>query len=204
MEKEKVFTINADKILDAANGFANQVQKDVEIRSASLNDALCNYSYELETGKTKGDIISRKGKQIVHEDLEIAFDKFDVFLAHLDDAYTGNDNGTELSFLEGEVETERYFVNSFSISGVEENRAIILSGYKEVANGVIKFSAPKVKLNGNYLYLTQLIDYMDNAIKEVEYYMNGKSAPQPEQIHMDFASEDADFDSAKLSDMEAI
>jgi hypothetical protein len=195
MSKEKVFTILTEKL-----GLADQVQKDVEIKSASLKDALCNYSYELLTGKTKGDGLSRNGKHIVHEDLEIAFDKFDVFLAHLDDAYTGNDNATELSFLEEEVETEKYFVNAFSISGVEENRALILSGYKEVTNGVIKFSAPKVKLNGAYLYLTQLTAILDNAIKEVEFYMNGKSAPQPEQLHMDFASEDASFDNAKFDD----
>jgi hypothetical protein len=39
--------------------------------------------------KTKDGL--RKGKTYVDEDLEIAFDKFDVFLAHLDDAYTEND-----------------------------------------------------------------------------------------------------------------
>lgn len=201
MSKEKVFTIDADKFLKANNnGFPDQSPKEVEIKSASLKDALCSYSYELLTGKTKGDGLSRNGKHIVHEDLEIAFDKFDVFLAHLDDAYTGNDNSTELSALESEPETEKYFVNSFSISGVEENRALVLSGFKEVTNGVIKFSSPKVKLNGNYLYLTQLQEYLDNAIKEVEYYMNGKSAPQPEQIHMDFASEDNAFETAKFDE----
>jgi hypothetical protein len=200
MEKEKVFTINADKLV---NCLADQVQKDVEIKSASLRDALCSYSYELLTGKTKGDGLSRNGKHIIHEDLQIAFDKFDVFLAHLDDAFTGNDNATELSFLQEETETESYYVNSFSISGVEENRSLILSGYKEVSNGVIKFSAPKVKLNGSYLYLTQLTECLDNAIREVEFYMNGKSAPQPEQMHMDFASEDASFENAKL-DEEAV
>ena len=196
MANEKVFTINADKL----NGLADQVAKEVEIKSASLSDALCNYSYELLTGKTKGDVLSRKGKHIVHEDLEIAFDKFDVFLAHLDDAYTGNDNATELSFLEAEPETEKYYVNSIAISGVEENKSLIISGYKEVTNGVIKFAAPKVKLNGNYLYLNQLTDCLDNAIKEVEYYMNGKSAPQPEQVHMDFASEDNAFENAKFEE----
>jgi hypothetical protein len=195
MSKEKTLTIIADKL-----GFADQAPRDVEIKSASLKDALCNYSYELLTGKTKGDGLSRNGKHIVHEDLERSFDKFDVFLAHLDDAYTGNDNATELSFLESEPETEKYYVNSFSISGVEENRSLILSGYKEVSNGVIKFSAPKVKLNGNYLYLSQLADYLDNAIEEVELYMNGKSAPQPEQVHMDFASEDAAFENAKFEE----
>lgn len=196
MAKGKVFTIDADKL----SNLADQVAKEVEIKSASLSDALCNYSYELLTGKTKGDGLSRKGKHIVHEDLEIAFDKFDVFLAHLDDAYTGNDNATELSFLESEPETDNYYVNSIAISGVEENKSLIISGYKEVTNGVIKFAAPKVKLNGNYLYLNQLTDCLDNAIKEVEYYMNGKSAPQPEQVHMDFASEDNAFENAKFDE----
>lgn len=42
MAKEKVFTIDADKFMNTAN----QVAKEVEIKSASLKDALCNYSYE--------------------------------------------------------------------------------------------------------------------------------------------------------------
>jgi len=189
MAKEKVFTINAD-----------QTPKEVEIKSASLKDALCDYSYELLTGKTKGDNLNRKGTHIVHEDLQDAFDKFRVFFAHLDDAYTGNDNATELSTLIAEPETENYYVSSFKITGVEENRSLIISGTKYVNAGTISFSAPKVKLNGNYLYLSQLEDCLDNAIKEVEYYMNGKAAPQAEQVHMDFASEDAAFENAKFDE----
>lgn len=203
MAKEKVFTIDADKFMKAAanKGFADQVEKDVEIKSASLKDALCNYGYELLTGKTKGDVIpTRRGTHIVHDDLQEAFSKFDVFLAHLDDAFTGNDNATELSFLEGEPETQSYSVYSFKITGVEENKSLIISGSKEVSNGTITFDAPKVKLNGGYLYLTKLTEILDNAIKEVELYMNGKSAPQPEQIHIDFASEDASFDNAKFKE----
>ena len=202
MAKEKVFTIDADKFMKAAanKGFADQVQKDVEIKSASLKDALCNYSYELLVGKMKGDGLSRKGTHIVHEDLQDAFSKFDVFLAHLDDAFTGNDNATELSFLEAEPETQNYFVSSFKITGVEENKALIISGTKDVSNGTISFDAPKVKLHGSYLYLTQLTECLDNVIKEVEFYMNGKVAPQPEQLHMDFASEDASFDNAKFEE----
>lgn len=202
MGKEKVFTIDADKFMKAAanKGFADQVEKDVEIKSASLKDALCNYSYELLIGKMKGDSISRKGTHIVHEHLQEAFAKFDVFLAHLDDAFTGNDNSTELSFLEEEPETESYSVYSFKITGVEENKSLIISGTKEVTNGTIAFDAPKVKLNASYLYLTQLTEVLENVIKEVEFYMNGKVAPQPEQLHMDFASEDASFDNAKFEE----
>jgi hypothetical protein len=199
MAKDKVFTIDADKFMNAAN----QVAKEVEIKSASLKDALCNYSYELLTGKTAGDTLNRKGTHIVHKDLENSFDKFKVFAAHLDDAYTGNDNSTELSFLENEPETENYFVSGFKIAGVEENRSLILGVTKYVTNGVVSYDTPKVKLNGSYLYLTQLTEVLDNAIKEVEFYMNGKSAPQPEQVHMDFASEDAAFENAKF-DEEAV
>lgn len=199
MAKDKVYTIDADKFMNAAN----QVAKEVEIKSASLKDTLCNYSYELLTGKTAGDTLNRKGTHIVHEDLENSFDKFKVFAAHLDDAYTGNDNSTELSFLENEPETENYFVSGFKIAGVEENRSLILGVTKYVTNGVVSYDTPKVKLNGSYLYLTQLTEALDNAIKEVEFYMNGKSAPQPEQVHMDFASEDAAFENAKF-DEEAV
>lgn len=201
-KNQKVITIDADKFMKAAanKGFADQVEKDVEIKSALLKDALCNYSYELLIGKMKGDSISRKGTHIVHEHLQEAFAKFDVFLAHLDDAFTGNDNATELSFLEEEPETDSYSVYSFKITGVEENKSLIISGTKEVSNGTIAFDAPKVKLNGGYLYLTQLTEVLENVIKEVEFYMNGKVAPQPEQLHMDFASEDASFDNAKFEE----
>jgi len=195
--KGKVFTIDADKLSKAIDRLA---EKDVEIKSASLKDALCSYSYELLTGKTKGDGLSRKGMHIVHEDLEHAFSKFNVFLAHLDDAFTGNDNSTELSFLENEVETQSYFVTSFKITGVEENKSLILSGGKNVSNGLISFDAPKIKLNGNYLYLTQLTDYLNSVIEEVELYMDGKSAPQPEQMHMTFEDEDESFANAKMNE----
>lgn len=90
-------------------------------------------------GPTKGDTLNRKGAHIVHDDLQITFNKLDVFLAHLDDAYTGNTNTTPLSELESEVETEKYYVTGFKISGVEENKSVILQGWKEVDNGIIKF-----------------------------------------------------------------
>jgi len=199
-KEEKVFTINADKLVKK---LADLTDKEVEIKSASLKDALCNYSYELLKGKTIGDTINRKGTHVVHEDLEYAFSNLNVFLAHLDDAFTGNDNSTELETLQEEPETESYYVTSIQITGVEENKSVVLIGGKYVKNGVISFAAPKVKLNGGYLYLTQLTAAVDKAIKEVELYMNGKAAPQAEQTHMDFASEDDAFEKATVHEMQA-
>lgn len=198
-----------DKIVKKADQVKNQHEfdrmleaedKDVEIKGAAINDALCNYSYELLKGPTKGDTLTHKGAHIIHNDLQSSFDKMNVFLAHLDDAYTGNDNSTTLETLEQEVETEKYQVSGFKISGVEENKSVVLTGHKTVEAGLIKFEAPKIKLSGNYLYLHQFKTYLYELINEVEEYRNGKTAPQddPNQTHMSFEEEDHAFESAKV------
>lgn len=202
MEKDKkTITLNADKI----KAISDQLlfpDKDVEIKSATIKDALCNYSYELLTGKTAGDVCTRKGNHIIHEDLENAFANLNVFLAHLDDAYTGNDNSTTIEELREETETDKYFVTGLKVTGVEENKALILSGRKTVENGIITFTAPKVKLDGNYLYLTQIQEALFKVLNQVEAYMLGKTAPQPEQTSMEFDDDeemDDDFEQAKVS-----
>lgn len=197
---KKVFTIDAEKLDKMTKKVEEISNKELEIKSANISDALCNYSYELLKGKTKGDTLQRKGAHIVHDDLQIKFDNLNVFLAHLDDAYTGNKNTTPLSELEAEVETEKYYVTGFKVSGVEENKSIILQGWKDVTNGIIKFETPKIKFSSAYLYLSDLKERVQEAIEEVEQYMNGKTAPQddPNQVLMDFASEDAAFEQGKI------
>lgn len=194
---KKVITINAENIGKVLGIDPN---KEVEIKGATINDALCSYSYELLLGKTKGDTVSHKGAHIIHDDLQIKFDKLNVFLAHLDDAYTGNSNATPLADLEQEIETEKYYVTGFKISGVEENRAVVLLGWKEVSEGIIKFETPKIKYSASYVDLSDLKARVQDAIDEVEEYRNGKTAPQddPNQVHMDFASEDDAFDKGKV------
>ncbi|MBC7749197.1 MAG: hypothetical protein H7Z76_11600 [Methylotenera sp.] len=198
---KKVIEMNADSLKNLSAKLEAIQNKEVEIKGATINDALCSYSYELLKGPTKGDTLNRKGAHIVHDDLQIKFDQLDVFLAHLDDAYTGNTNVTPLSELENEVETEKYYVTGFKISGVEENKSVILQGWKEVTNGIIKFETPKIKYSSAYLYLSDFKERIQNAIDEVEKYMGGKTAPQEDadQIHMDFAGEDAAFDKAKVN-----
>lgn len=201
MTKVKTFTIDADNIGKlTAKVDSLFADKEVEIKGAAINDALCNYSYELLMGKTKGDTLTHKGAHIIHDDLQRKFDSLSVFLAHIDDAYTGNSNTTPLGDLEQESETEKYYVTGFRISGTEENRAVTLSGWKEVTEGVINFSTPKIKYTSAYLYLSYLKERIQEVIDEVEEYRNGKTAPQddPDQIHMDFESQDDAFDKAKL------
>jgi hypothetical protein len=198
---KQTFTVDADKLDQMTKKVEEMSNKELEIKSANISDALCNYSYELLKGKTKGDTLQRKGAHIIHDDLQIKFDRLNVFLAHLDDAYTGNKNTTPLSELEAEVETEKYYVTGFKVSGVEENKSIILQGWKDVTNGIIKFEAPKIKFSSAYLYLSDLKERVQEAIEEVEKYMNGKTAPQddPNQVLMDFASEDDAFEKGKVN-----
>ena len=197
---KQVIEINSDKLEKMLEYTENLLDKEVEIKGASINDALCTYSYELLKGPTRGDTLNHKGAHIIHDDLQIKFDGLDVFFAHLDDAYTGNTNTTPLTDLEQEVETEKYHVTGFKISGVEENKSVILSGWKEVSTGIIKFESPKVKYSSAYLYLSDLKFRIQEAVNEVEEYRNGKTAPQddPNQMHMDFASEDDAFERGKV------
>lgn len=193
-EKNKVFTIDAD-----------QNQKELEIKNASIKDMQCSYGYELLTGKTKGDIIGRRGIHIIHEDLNEKFSNLDVFLAHIDEVFKNDvtvNNQTPLQDLEAKEELSNYFVSAFKITGVEENKSVILIGTKTVSLGDISFPTPKIKLGGSYLYMEELEQRLYEVITEVELYMSGKTAPQLEQSQIDFdgfVDDNADFDDAKVN-----
>jgi len=205
-QKDKAIVVDGDKFLKALE---NLEGKSIEIRSASLRDQLCNYSYELLTGKTKGDAINRKGVHIVHDDLIQQFKELDVFLAHIDGCFRDANNQTPLSELEAEDSLALYEVSGFKLSGVEENKSIILVGHKEVTQGTISFETPKIKLSGStYLYIEELTQRLYATIEEVEQYMEGKAAPQFEQAVMSFEEEDnldmedANVDSKHFADTE--
>ncbi|KQR93314.1 hypothetical protein ASG01_08950 [Chryseobacterium sp. Leaf180] len=196
----KVININADQLERLAD-YANQEEKQIEIKSAVLKDMSCNYSYELLHGLTKGDELTRKGVHIVHDDMFEAFKMLDVFLAHVDGAFHWSNNQTPIQELEEHEELENYTVSSFKITGSDENKSVILSGSKEVSVGTITFSTPKLKIdNSNYLYVEELKERLKIVIEQVEAYMDGKTAPQFEQLAMDFDEDqnDDDFDNAKV------
>ncbi|GAB0156194.1 hypothetical protein CHRYSEOSP005_14580 [Chryseobacterium sp. Alg-005] len=176
-------------------------EKQIEIKSGSLKDHFLTYSYELLVGLMKGDEISRKGVHIVHDDMLESFKLLDVFFAHVDGAFHWSNNQTPIQELEEHEDLDNYFVSAFKITGTEENKSVILSGSKVVSVGTITFSTPKIKLdNSNYLYVEELKNRLDTVIEQVEAYMNGKTAPQYEQLSMEFPDEDSeqDFENAKV------
>lgn len=199
----KVIEINSDQLekLAVMSEFQPE-EKQIEIKSAVLKDMSCNYSYELLHGLTKGDELARKGVHIVHDDMFEAFKQLDVFLAHIDGVFHWANNQTHIDDLEAHEDLEKFNVSSFKITGTDENKSVILSGSKETSIGTITFSTPKVKIgdNGTYLYIQELKDRLDVVIEQVEAYMNGKTAPQYEQLSMDFDTPDNDeeFENAKV------
>jgi hypothetical protein len=68
--------ITSEELQDAINA----PDKEIEITGATLKGDFCNYSYEIQKGKTKGDTVNRKGSNIFHEDLKKAFWKLNVHL----------------------------------------------------------------------------------------------------------------------------
>lgn len=190
-----------DKTIDVSKIFNKNLENASEIKKAVIKDEYCSYTYELLTGKTKGDMISRKGVHVVHEDMLEAFVNLEVFLAHSDDAFDSwAVNQTPIQDLEADVKLDLYTVTAFKIAGIEENKAVILCGNKVVSNGIISFETPKIKLSGSYLYAEELESRLQIAINEVELYSEGKAAPQFEQSSMEFPDEvEPDFDKAKLN-----
>lgn len=198
--KNNVIEINAyqlERLADMANG-----EKEIEIKSASLKDLSCNYSYELLQGVSKGDELSRKGVHIVHDDMLEAFNQLNVFLAHVDGVFHWANNQTPIQDLEAHEDLGSFIVSGFKITGTDENKSVILSGSKETSIGTINFSTPKIKFdNSNYLYVEELRERLCVVLEEVEAYMNGKTAPQYEQLAMEFPtgeSDDEDFNNAKV------
>lgn len=200
----KVIEINSDNLEKLAEfaETANQ-EKEIEIKSGSLKDHFLSYSYELLIGLMKGDEISRKGVHIVHDDMLEAFKLLDVFLAHVDGVFQWANNQTPIQELEESEDLGNYYVSAFKITGSDENKSVILTGGKTVSYGAISFSTPKLKLdNSNYLYVEELQHRLKIVIEQVEAYMNGKTAPQYEQLSMEFPEgeeSEEDFNNAKVN-----
>jgi hypothetical protein len=200
--ENNVININADQLERLADYANHQEEKQIEIKSALLKDMSCNYSYELLHGLTKGDELTRKGVHIVHDDMFEAFKQLDVFLAHVDGVFQWSNNQTPIQELEEHEDLENFKVSAFKITGTDENKSVILTGTKEVSIGTINFSTPKIKIdNSNYLYVEELQQRLKIVVEQVEAYMDGKTAPQFDQLAIEFPEDDQaddDFENAKI------
>ncbi|QES88832.1 hypothetical protein [Rhizosphaericola mali] len=191
-----------NRVIDAIAGKSPE-EKEIEIKSATLKDEMCDYTYELLTGKSKGDVLSRDGVHIVHEDLSEAFKELLIFVAHIDGVFAHfAQNDTPLKDLEAKAIVDTYNITGFKISGVEENKSVVLYGSKNVQYGKIPLTLPKIKFSGSYLYIEELQNRLYKVLNEVELYMEGKHNPEYIQTEMfgNYQEENADykFEEAKV------
>lgn len=193
MSKTKTLVVNAT---------GNLTQPPViKITAANLKDLFCNYSYDLVAGTGEGDSINRKGSAIVHDDLKNAFKKLDVHLAVICEEIDPGEI-TDVEVLEkidineeyepGSIEEKvcKYRVFGFKCGDGGEGN-VVLEGIKILSTGDhVSLRTPREDWDGGYAFLGELRVCIDDAIVEVEQYMNGKAAPKLEQTEMEFGAEE--------------
>lgn len=173
----------------------------VNILSAALKNAMCNYSYEILDGVGEGDIINRKGSSIVHSDLIRAFRKLDVHLAliceEIDKSSISDiehfENMKTVEFEDGTIEKA---VSAFTANSVKTDKSgVTVTGTKELSTGDhVTLQSPKVDWDDDYQFLGELKVVVDEIQFEVEEYMNGKKAPEYVQQELSFETETDQFE----------
>jgi len=89
-----------------------------------------------------------------------------------------------------EFKVSKFFVDSFSITGTGEKEGVSISGSKMLSTGeYVKLSSPKTTWDGDYSFIMELRAVIDDAVLEVENYMNGKSQPKMVQTELPLQEE---------------
>lgn len=186
-------SINGKKLKNGLKSIKDLIQKEkeIQIKSAILKEDFCNYSYELKTGVTAGDELSRAGASIVHDDLKEKFAQLNVHLAFLDNAYVlSKETINDIDDCHGDDIASTYFATGFKLTGSGENEAVVLTGHKHVNYGSIDVKTPKLEFQSSYPFSNELRVAIDDCIDEVDAYMHGKTAPKMVQQEMPFDNAD--------------
>jgi hypothetical protein len=182
MSKKKKDNIEIDVI--------EKMKKEIEIKSASLKDDFCNYSYELRTGVMIGDELSRNGASVVHEDLRKKFARLAVHIAFCDGSYgLAKIDVQDIDSHHDDDIASTYDATGFKINGSGDSASVVLIGTKGVRGGRLIMKMPEIDFNGSYPFINELRVAIDDCIEEVEAYMHGKTAPKMVQSEM-FDDED--------------
>lgn len=181
--------------------------KPFEVTGASINDEICNYSYDVNLGPNEGDSHNVKGKNVVHHDLVNAFITLNRHLAAIDDAFQGED--IDIDREQNNPVVGLYHVSGIKIKGKSDNESVILIGTKYVnsvsARVSIETSRIAIDPLASYKWHNELKEAVDTIKREVELYMEGKCTPKEEvevisgdQLTIHDAMESNEFEEAKL------
>jgi hypothetical protein len=76
-----------------------------------------------------------------------------------------------------EENIEKFSVSQFTLSGSDDDEAIILTGVKTIPLGVKNLNTPSVKFIGEYEYADELKRVTEHVCDELLRYLDGKVAP---------------------------
>lgn len=169
----------------------------IEIRKAGIRSHIfLAYEYNLEA-----DGISAKNKTQsmapIHDDLRSAFSRLiPHFILLTEELPTDKVKGIIENSLELPEDIEqKYTVTEFALSGSEDAKSIVITGYKVLSNDKsISFSTPSQKLyedkSEGYKFDNFLREDVDHLLNEVQEYMDGKQAPRTAVGTLDFGDDD--------------
>lgn len=161
----------------------------IDILKAKIVDEMTvdfEYTEVTDIGRTN---ILRSSSQLIHPDLIAAFDMLSIHLAIMCEYVPDRMTLEEIAAGEYMDILDSFFVNGFRKGGHDEFAGVVLIGGKrlksrKVTNLVSPFEMWEV-IDGNsgYKFISELHEAIDNATKEVEYYLKGKCAA--EQLKLD-------------------
>lgn len=174
-------------------------KRDYEVTNATIKDGYCIYDIVYIEGTQKGrNVKVSDRKHIILEDMEQAFATFNRHLAVTDDLFIIG--RTEVLDIDKEVDHDycaMFDTNGFVVKGSEENRSIILSGYKRLSlGGTISYTSQRIDLDdtSRYKWHNELRLAMDIVREEVALYHEGKY----NMLAEDFKPEGDPIDPAQL------
>lgn len=177
---ETVISIDANRTGELLKKIAGQFQsKGFEIKEAAIKDDYCNYSYDITEGIGAGDNHKVKGTGIVDPDMHLAFNKFNVHLAVIDDIYKhSNIEIDDIDKFHNHDLTLLFNVTGFKVKGGDANQSVVLSGTKYVTSAVGRMELDSVPVllesSSGYKWYNELKDALTKAQEEVAAYKMGK------------------------------
>jgi hypothetical protein len=123
----------------------------------------------------------------IHQDLFNAFHKLRVHLAFLVEIVDVEESDM---FDDGSIydalKFSKFKVTSFTLGGEGEHEGVVITGQKQLlSNKVLNLNSPFTKFEPqkgtyNYKFLHEMYHDVNNCIYEVEQYLQGKHAPNPQ------------------------
>ena len=165
---------------------------NVVVKKASLVSGIfLKYGYELSDNGKK-DTINISSDCAVHDDLKNAFRNLIPFFAHICEEITDEElikkaiKSPEdfLERLEPDPEDKLYPFLKYNVYGFslgKGSESVIILGSKRLKTyEYISLETPTIRLDNDYMFLSELQESIDVLKSEVLAYMDGKQAPKVE------------------------